>query len=98
MLGDRYGWIPLPNIIEKMVWTNYSKLRYWRQRLFNIMVIMKMPIKYQSLISLSKRIDEYEDMINGWIESKLRDIFQTAVSDLDKHQEQIFCQLLKLKL
>ncbi len=83
MLGDRYGWIPLPNIIEKDEFEKIIQnldtedkkyLTLWYYEDAN-----QIPISY----ILKQRTDEYEEY-DKWleVESKLRDIFQTAVSDL----------------
>lgn len=83
MLGDRYGWIPLPNIIEQNEFEQIMQnldtgdkdyLTSWYYEDAN-----QIPISY----ILKQRADEYEEY-DKWlkVESKLRDIFQTAVSDL----------------
>lgn len=86
MLGYRYGWIPLPNIIEK---------NEFEQILQNLDAVDKeyvsswyyedanqIPTSY----ILKQRTGEYEEY-NKWleVESKLRDILQMAVSDLDEN-------------
>lgn len=84
MLGDRYGWVPLPNIIEKDEFELISKnitlenkelLIDWYYEDKN-----QMPVSY----ILKQRTDEYIDY-ETWIkvESKLRDIFQNTVENLD---------------
>ena len=86
MLGDRYGWIPLPNIIEKdefeqilqhMNIEDKECLLSWYYKDAN-----QIPISY----ILKKRTDNYTDH-EKWleIESKLRNILQTTVSSLDEN-------------
>lgn len=86
MLGDRYGWVPLPNIIEKNEFgkiiqnLDIEKKEYlasWYYEDAN-----QIPISY----ILKQRTGEYEDY-DKWVEveSKLRDIFQNSVSDLDEY-------------
>ena len=86
MLGDRYGWVPLPNIIEKSEFEQIIQnldtedkeyLFSWYDEDAN-----QIPISY----ILKQRTSEYEDY-DKWLEleSKLRDIFQNAVSDLDEN-------------
>ncbi|RLA84279.1 MAG: hypothetical protein DRG78_01840 [Epsilonproteobacteria bacterium] len=84
MLGDRYGWIPLPNIIEKnefelllknITSSNKEFLNSWYTVDKN-----QLPVSY----ILKQRENEYVDYIK-WleIENKLRDILQDAVSNSD---------------
>ena len=84
MLGDRYGWVPLPNIIEKNEFELISKnitlenkelLIDWYYEDKN-----QMPVSY----ILKKRVDKYKDY-DTWIkvESKLRETLQNAVENLE---------------
>jgi hypothetical protein len=85
MLGDRYGWIPLPNIIESSefetiienVKTNEEKelLSEWYYEDKN-----QIPTSYV----LKERTDVYIEY-DKWleVEFKLRDIFQSTVKNLD---------------
>lgn len=83
MLGDRYGWIPLPNIIEK----NEFELIITNMRVEDIELLEdwyyedknQIPISY----ILKQRVDEYIDDIT-WlkVEKGLRDILQNAVRNL----------------
>lgn len=84
MLGDRYGWVPLPNIIEKDEFELISKnitlenkelLIDWYYEDKN-----QMPVSY----ILKQRVDKYKDY-DTWIkvESKLRETLQNAVENLE---------------
>ncbi|MEA2017509.1 MAG: ATP-binding protein, partial [Campylobacterota bacterium] len=84
MLGDRYGWIPLQNIIEKdefelitkdMIVEDKELILDWYYEDKN-----QIPVSY----ILKQRTDEYK-VPNTWIkvESKLRDIIQNAVENLE---------------
>lgn len=86
MIGDRYGWIPLPNIIEKNEFEQILQnldiedkeyLSSWYYEDSN-----QIPISY----ILKQRINEYEDF-ELWqgVENRLRDILKVAVSDLDEN-------------
>ena len=84
MLGDRYGWLPLPNIIEKDEFEQIIQsldieekeyLSEWYYEDAN-----QIPISF----ILKQRTEEYRDY-DKWleIESKLRKILQIAVSNSD---------------
>ena len=86
MLGDRYGWVPIPNIIKKdefeLIIMNLDAedkeyLQSWYYEDAN-----QLPISY----ILKQRKDEYIDY-DRWlkVESRLRDILQNAVSNLDEN-------------
>lgn len=84
MLGDRYGWIPLPNIIEKSEFElilesskddDKDSLLDWYYEDKN-----QLPVSYM----LKQREDEYVSYEKWFeVELKLRNIFQNAVSGLD---------------
>lgn len=84
MLGDRYGWVPLPNIIEKDEFELIVKHLTVKDKelLLDWYYVDKnqIPVSY----ILKQRTNEYIDY-ETWIkvESKLRDIFQNAVENLD---------------
>lgn len=86
MLGDRYGWVPLANIIEKDEFELISKnitfedkelLLYWYYEDQN-----QIPVSY----ILKQRNNEYAEYDN-WvtIEDKLRFILQNSVHSLDNN-------------
>ncbi len=84
MLGDRYGWVPLPNIIDKDEFELISKnitledkelLLYWYYEDQN-----QIPVSYILKQRTNKYI-EYDTWIE--VESKLRDILQNAVENLE---------------
>ncbi len=83
MQGDRYGWLPLPNIIEQNEFNQIVQslnigdkeyLSSWYYEDSN-----QIPTSY----ILKQRTNEYVEY-KKWleVETKLRDILQTAVSDL----------------
>jgi hypothetical protein len=84
MLGDRYGWVPLPNIIEKKEFESIldNSPDYEKNNLLDWYYEDKnqLPSSY----ILKQREYEYENFDN-WleVESKLRKIFQKAVTNLD---------------
>ncbi len=84
MLGDRYGWIPLPNIIEKNEFELITKNLKIKDK--ELLLDWYYEDKNQIPVSyiLKQRTNEYIDY-ETWIkvESKLRDIFQNAVESLE---------------
>lgn len=86
MLGDRYGWIPLPNIIEKNEFEQIIQNIYIEDKEY--LSSWYYEDKNQTPVSyiLNQRTGEYIDY-NRWleVESRLRDILKVAVSDLDEN-------------
>ena len=90
MIGDRYGWIPLPNAIENQEFDTLLKLLNPEDREKTLewykLDLNHLPASYV----LKERTEEFEDY-DIWfkIESNLREIFQTAVynSNLSKEQK-----------
>ncbi len=84
MAGDRYGWVPLPYIIEKNEFEailelsnpkDTDELLFWYQEDLN-----QLPASYV----LKERINNYKDRVR-WenIETKLLTILQNAINDSD---------------
>ena len=91
MLGDRYGWIPLPRIIEKQEFESILKLLDDKDK--NIVIKWYKKDENQLPISyiLQERKDEYVDY-NNWLleEDKLKKIFQDNVNIQDKKVDKYF--------
>ena len=85
MLGDRYGWIPLPNIIEKSEFEQILQNIDEKDKEYILSWYFEDANQVPASYMLEQRTDEYEDY-NKWleIETKLRDILQTAVSSLSE--------------
>lgn len=85
MFGDKYGWIPLPNIIEKSEFELITKNINSEDEIFLLNWYYEdrnqIPVSY----ILNQRSDEYSDY-NVWltVESKLRNILQNAASAFDE--------------
>lgn len=85
MLGDRYGWVPLPNIIEKYEFEQILQNIKEEDKKYVLSWYYEDANQLPTSYMLKQRKDEYEDY-NKWldVESRLREILQTAVSYLDE--------------
>ncbi|MCX6051033.1 MAG: tetratricopeptide repeat protein [Campylobacterales bacterium] len=88
LTGDRYGWIPLPYMIEKDEFeTLYSFIKVADKELINKWYMLdenQLPASY----ILQKRENEFTDY-DTWmtIENKLRTILQESITQTDYSQE-----------
>lgn len=85
MLGDRYGWVPLPNIIKSSEFeTIIENIERSQEKALLLNWYYEDKNQIPTSYILKERTDEYVEY-NKWleIESKLRDILQNAVENLD---------------
>lgn len=85
MLGDRYGWVPLPNIIKSSEFeTIIENIERSQEKGLLLNWYYEDKNQIPSSYILKERTDEYVEY-NKWleIESKLRNILQSAVENLD---------------
>ena len=85
MIGDRYGWIPLPNIIEKSEFEQIIQSVQGKDKEYILSWYYEDANQIPTSYILKQRIEDYKDP-NKWteVESKLRSILQVSVSQLDE--------------